>query len=121
MQKLTSPTLLLDNDICKVNIKRMAEKANRHNLRFKPHMKTHQSIRVGNWFKDVGVSAITVSSIDMAKYFAEDGWQDITIAFPCNIGRVQELNELAQNISLTLLINKQETANYLEKHLNNFS
>ncbi len=117
MQKITTPTLLLDEDICKANIGRMAKKAQQHNLRLKPHMKTHQSKRVGDWIKDAGVSAITVSSVDMARYFAEDGWKDITIAFPCNIGRVQELNELAQNISLTLLINKPETANFLEKHL----
>jgi len=119
MQKRTSPTLLLDEDICKSNIKRMAEKAQNHNLRLKPHMKTHQSKHVGDWIKDAGVSAITVSSVDMARYFAEDGWNDITIAFPCNLGRVQELNELAQTISLKLLINKPETTKYLDKHLAN--
>jgi D-serine deaminase-like pyridoxal phosphate-dependent protein len=117
MQKITTPTLLLDEDICKANIKRMAEKAHQHNLRFKPHMKTHQSKVVGRWIKDAGVEAITVSSLDMARYFAEDGWRDITVAFPCNIGWVKKINQLAQNISLTVLINKPETANYLEKHL----
>ncbi|PAU93859.1 alanine racemase [Aliifodinibius salipaludis] len=117
MQKITTPTLLLDEGICKANIRRMAEKAQHHNLRFKPHMKTHQSAQVGEWIKDAGVTAITVSSIDMAHYFAQNGWKDITIAFPCNVGRTQELNKLAQNITLTLLINKPETAHQLETHL----
>lgn len=117
MQKITTPTLLLDEDICKANIRRMAEKAQQHNLRLKPHMKTHQSAQVGEWIKDTGVSAITVSSIDMARYFAKKGWKDITIAFPCNVGRVRELNELAQKVSLTLLINTPEVANLLDNRL----
>ena len=117
MQKITSPALLLDEGICKSNINRMADKALKYNLRLKPHMKTHQSKSVGSWFKDAGIETITVSSLKMAQYFAEDGWKNITIAFPCNIGWVQEINELAQTISLTLLINKPETAKYLEKHL----
>ncbi|WP_445666112.1 alanine racemase [Fodinibius sp. AD559] len=117
MQKITTPTLLLDKDICKANIRRMANKAQQHNLRFKPHMKTHQSAQVGEWIKEAGVSAITVSSVAMAQYFAENGWEDITIAFPCNVGQVQALNELAQNISLTLLINKPKTVKLLEEHL----
>lgn len=117
MQKITSPALLLDESICKSNINRMADKAQKYNLRLRPHMKTHQSKIVGRWLKDAGVEAITVSSLEMAQYFAEDGWKNITIAFPCNIGWVQEINDLAQTISLTLLINKPETAKYLEKHL----
>jgi D-serine deaminase-like pyridoxal phosphate-dependent protein len=117
MHKITTPALLLDEDICKANIRRMVEKARRHNLLFKPHMKTHQSARVAGWLKDASVTAITVSSVDMARYFAADGWKEITIAFPCNTGRVHELNELAQSITLTLLINMPETVRLLEKHL----
>lgn len=119
MQNSRSPVLLLDEDICKSNINRMADKAQQHNLQLKPHMKTHQSRAIGNWIRMEGIQAITVSSLEMARYFAEDGWKDITIAFPCNIDWIQGINELAQNISLTLLINKPETANYLEKHLSN--
>ncbi len=119
MQKNRTPTLLLDKDICKANIKRMAERAQKQNLRFKPHMKTHQSIQVGKWLKEYGISAITVSSVKMAQYFANDGWQDITIAFPCNVRQLPELNDLAKDISLTLLINKSKTVSLLAKHLKN--
>ncbi|NIV11183.1 MAG: alanine racemase, partial [Aliifodinibius sp.] len=97
----------------------MAERAQKQNLRFKPHMKTHQSIQVGKWLKEYGISAITVSSVKMAQYFANDGWQDITIAFPCNVRQLPELNDLAKDISLTLLINKSKTVSLLAKHLKN--
>lgn len=117
MQKITTPTLLLDEDICKINIHSMANKAKRHDLAFKPHMKTHQSTTIGHWLRDAGVEAITVSSVKMATYFASHGWDDITIAFPCNIRQINELNELAANISLTILVNKTEVAEALDKKL----
>lgn len=119
MQNITAPTLLLDEDICKANIREMAEKAQRHDLQFKPHMKTHQSKQVGQWLKEAGVSAITVSSLEMARYFADDGWKDITIAFPANIRQVKEFDKLADIIDLTLLINNKKTARALGKELSN--
>lgn len=61
------PTLLLDPDRAKRNISRMAEKAARSGLRFRPHFKTHQSAAVGEWFRPFGVTAITVSSVEMAE------------------------------------------------------
>lgn len=31
--------------------------------------------------KGFGIQSITVSSLQMAEYFVEDGWKDITVAF----------------------------------------
>ena len=78
---IEKPTLILDPTICRANIQRMAERAKRNNVKFRPHSKTHQSAMVSEWFREVGVDAITVSSVEMATYFAENGWKDITIAF----------------------------------------
>jgi D-serine deaminase-like pyridoxal phosphate-dependent protein len=82
----------------------MSEKADRNNLRFRPHFKTHQSREIGNWFRDFGVRSITVSSVSMARYFAEDGWDDITIAFPVNVLEIGEINELASTVKLNILV-----------------
>lgn len=119
MNKISEPTLLLDPDICKSNIRRMADKARKNELKFKPHMKTHQSAEVGRWMSDAGVVAITVSSVKMAEYFANHGWEDITIAFPCNLRLIDKIGKLAESISLTLLVNRISTAERLEKELAN--
>ena len=60
----------------------MVDRAAAADVDFRPHFKTHRSREVGRWFRDFGVAAITVSSVDMAQYFSNDGWDDITIAFP---------------------------------------
>lgn len=116
---ISEPTLLLDEEICKENIYRMASKAKEHNLVFKPHMKTHQSRHIGAWLKDAGAEAITVSSIKMARYFANAGWKNITIAFPVNINRVKTLDELASETELTLLVNNSRAVQALEYSLDN--
>ena len=91
---IIKPTLLVDKEKCILNIQRMAGKANKHNLFFRPHFKTHQSAKIGSWFKAEGVKAITVSSVTMADYFARHGWTVITIAFPVNILELVIINQL---------------------------
>ena len=99
------------------NIERMAAKAKSANVIFRPHFKTHQSAEVGNWFKEYEVDCITVSSVKMAVYFAENGWKDITIAFPANILEWSTINTLAEKINLNIVVESIETITYLEKHL----
>ncbi len=114
---IASPTLLIDEQKCRANIRRMAEKARSHNLEFRPHFKTHQSADIAEWFKDEGVTGITVSSVQMAGYFADHGWKDITIAFPVNIREIDQINKLANELDLTLLISDSESIPKLEKKL----
>lgn len=114
---IAEPTLLLDEEICQNNIYSMASKAKEHGLKFKPHMKTHQSREIGEWLRNAGAEAITVSSIKMGQYFAEAGWKDITIAFPANVKRAKAINELAKSVDLTLLINNKRAARILQDTL----
>ncbi len=113
MTEIIRPTLVLDKDICMRNIERMAKKAADHKMRFRPHFKTHQSAKIGEWFRNFGVDAITVSSVQMAAYFAENGWKDITIAFPLNILEINNINQLAAKIKLHVLVENTEAAAFL--------
>jgi len=117
MLKIEKPTLLLDEQKVKRNISRMAEKANRCGVRLRPHFKTHQSAIIGEWFRAQGVTDITVSSVDMALYFAQHGWDDITIAFPVNWLEIDKINHLAGTIRLNLLVESVETVQFLTAHL----
>jgi D-serine deaminase-like pyridoxal phosphate-dependent protein len=55
------------------------------------------------------VSSITVSSLDMAEYFAAAGWNDITLALSANIRQIEQINNLAARIRLGLLVESLET------------
>jgi len=113
---ITKPTLFLDEKKCKRNILAMAAKADKLGLQFRPHFKTHQSLKIGKWFKEAGVSKIAVSSVTMAEYFAGE-WDDITIAFPVNILEIDAINALAKKTGLNLLVENEESIDFLQQHL----
>lgn len=117
MISIKKPTLVLNSGICHENIRAMATKAVESGVIFRPHFKTHQSAAIGDWFRAEGVTVITVSSVGMAQYFAAHGWNDITVAFPVNLLEIDEINLLAADIQLNLLIESVETACFLSSEL----
>jgi D-serine deaminase-like pyridoxal phosphate-dependent protein len=117
MLSIKKPTLLLNSTLSKNNSRAMADKARESNVIFRPHFKTHQSAAIGEWFRDAGVTAITVSSVSMARYFALHGWKDITIAFPVNLPEIDEINELASSLNLNLLLESEESSIFLSREL----
>ena len=109
--------MLLDKEIALRNIENMVRKASDLHLNFRPHFKTHQSAEIGEWFRSAGVTCITVSSLTMANYFADAGWDDITIAFSVNIPEIPEINELSGRIKLNVLIENQEGLEALQNQI----
>ncbi|MBL6950040.1 MAG: alanine racemase [Bacteroidales bacterium] len=119
LDHIKTPTLLLDEQKCLDNIRRMADKARRNNLIFRPHFKSHQSAAIGEWYREEGVTAITVSSVEMAGYFADAGWNDITIAFPVNLLELNDIERLAGKIHLNLLVNFPDIIPVLDNKMTN--
>lgn len=116
--EIYEPTLVLHKQTCLQNIELMANKALRHNMKFRPHFKTHQSIEIARWFRNFDVKAITVSSVKMARYFASDGWNDITIAFPFNKYEVDSLNELLPTTTINIILDNYQVAEELDEKIN---
>ena len=117
--KITHPTLLLDEVRCRANIKNMADHAKASGTRFRPHFKTHQSAKIGEWIRAEGVTSIACSSLRMAEYFADAGWNDILVAFPVNWREIDLINRLAARIQLGLIVESRETARFLGAKLQN--
>ncbi len=117
LRNIDLPTLLLDEDRCRRNIERMANRARQYQMHFRPHFKTHQSQTVGDWFRNYGVDCITVSSLRMAAYFAGAGWKDITVAFPFNWREIDRLRRLQEQAQVHVLVESIETLQFLEREL----
>ena len=114
---IKTPTLILDPVRCKANIRRIVSKASQQNISLRPHFKTHQSHIIGSWFRDEGVSKITVSSLGMASFFAMNGWDDITVAFPVNVRQIEQINDLAKTVKLGLVVEDPDSIDLLGKNL----
>ena len=115
--RLQRPQLTVDLDKVRSNVGRMVEKFSCHGIRFRPHFKTHQCAAIGEIYRGLGVTQITVSSLDMARYFHQHAWTDITLAVPVNLGQLGEISELAPQLRLNLLVDSLETATELDAAL----
>ncbi|WP_371804201.1 alanine racemase [Candidatus Lokiarchaeum ossiferum] len=115
--KIIKPTVLVDKKKVLHNIAKMQNKADQNGVELRPHFKTHQSLIIGNWFREQGTTKITVSSISMARYFADAGWKDITIAIPVNILEINEINELSESVDLNLVVDSIFSTEYLNANL----
>jgi len=117
MDEITRPTLILNRARVEANIDAMVAVAQRADVRLRPHFKTHQSAEIGSWFRARGIAACTVSSLTMARYFADAGWTDITVAFPVNPRERDLIRALNARIELGLLVDSEEAARLLDEIL----
>lgn len=114
---IRQPVILVNEIVCRNNIGRMVEKAATMGAALRPHFKTHQSGQIAEWFRESGVKKITVSSVAMAAYFADYGWDDITIAFPVNLRELDTINKLSEKARLQILIESAAVAQQLNESL----
>ncbi|MEO0399218.1 MAG: alanine racemase [Pseudomonadota bacterium] len=81
LQSLSTPTLLLDRNIMRGNLRRMADHITGLGGVLRPHVKTHKSRDVAGDVKAAGgIIGVTVSTLNEAAYFFEAGHNDILYA-----------------------------------------
>jgi len=114
---LRRTTLLVDRRRAVANIDRFAARARSSGVVLRPHFKTHQSAGVAAWFRAAGIDRATVSSVGQAAYFADHGWDDLTLAMPANPREVADYAALAARVRLGLLVDHERTVDALASGL----
>jgi D-serine deaminase-like pyridoxal phosphate-dependent protein len=112
---LATPALLLDPDVLERNLAAMQAKADRLGVALRPHIKTHKCIEVGERQRALGARGIAVSTLPEARVFADHGFDDITWAYPLIFVRLEEVTELAERITLRLVVDSAEAVRALEQ------
>lgn len=103
-ERLPTPRLQVDAEIFEQNLHRMAEYAERHQLRLRPHTKTHKSLYVAQRQLDLGASGLTVAKVGEAQVMAQV-CDDILIAYPTvDSYRCRAVAELAGQVRLLVAI-----------------
>jgi D-serine deaminase-like pyridoxal phosphate-dependent protein len=77
---LKTPALVLDLAVLERNCAAMAERAERHGVRLRPHLKTAKSAEVAAIATRDQFGGITVSTVAEAAYFAAHQFRDLTYA-----------------------------------------
>lgn len=79
---LATPSFLVDRDRTQRNCDRMREKAQRSNVAFRPHVKTHKTVEIAKMQHGGAIGPVTVSTLAEAEFLADAGFRDITYAVP---------------------------------------
>jgi D-serine deaminase-like pyridoxal phosphate-dependent protein len=89
----------------------MAEYCRRHELRLRPHTKTHKIPELARKQIESGAAGITVAKLGEAEVMIDAGLDDLLIAYPI-VGptKTRRLADLAQRATITVSLDSEEAA-----------
>jgi D-serine deaminase-like pyridoxal phosphate-dependent protein len=109
LQTLKTPCLILDIERVRKNAKRVSEIALKHNVRLRPHIKTHKCVEVAKIQTAKHNGAVTVSTLAEARAFAKNGFSDFTYAVPIEPGKFAEVIEIVKSgVNLNVITDDAE-------------
>jgi D-serine deaminase-like pyridoxal phosphate-dependent protein len=105
VSEIDTPALVVDLDIMENNLARVASYAREHDLRLRPHTKTHKSPWVGRKQLEAGAVGLTVAKVGEAEVMISAEPADLLVAYPV-IGRskLDRLMQVARRTSVTVAV-----------------
>src|ERR1700736_78572 len=96
---IITPVAAVDEEVVERNLARMATLATDHNVKLRPHAKTHKSSYMAQRQMAHGAVGLTCATFTEAEVFADAGVDDILIAHP-PVGRpkLERLAALASRV-----------------------
>ena len=116
VSELDTPALLIDLDIFERNLRRVGDYAKEHDLRLRPHTKTHKVPSVGKRQLESGAVGLTVAKVGEAEVMLGSGTPDLLVAYPV-IGRskLERLAEVARKTRVTVALDSSFAARQLSE------
>src|SRR4030095_15965439 len=111
VSELDPPAVIVDLDVMERNLMRMADYSRRHNLKLRPHTKSHKIPELARQQIAGGASGITVAKVGEAEVMLDAGITDILIAYPVvGTEKANRLAELAERAHFTVSLDSEEAA-----------
>ncbi|HQS13931.1 DSD1 family PLP-dependent enzyme [Reyranella sp.] len=102
---LNTPALVLDLDMLDRNIAEMANFAKAHNVKLRPHSKTHKSADIARRQMEAGALGVCCAKLGEAEALGEAGIQSLHITSPVVTPQaIQRLVELNAKVSDLMLV-----------------
>jgi D-serine deaminase-like pyridoxal phosphate-dependent protein len=111
---LDTPALVVDLDVMERNLRRVADYCAEHNLRLRPHTKTHKSTFLARRQLELGAVGLTVAKVGEAEVMLGAHPKDLLVAFPV-IGepKLRRLAEIARVMRVTVALDSLTAACHL--------
>ncbi|XP_041352165.1 D-threo-3-hydroxyaspartate dehydratase-like [Gigantopelta aegis] len=105
---LPSPCFLVDLNRAKLNTSRMLETCKKLGVQLRPHMKTHKTIELAVLQTGGKKQHITVSTIQEAEFYAENGFDDILYAYPITADKITRCVNIANSHNFHVLFDSHD-------------
>jgi D-serine deaminase-like pyridoxal phosphate-dependent protein len=110
---LSTPAIVIDAEVTRRNLRRMADYTRGHGLHLRPHTKTHKSRTIGRMQRELGAIGLTVAKPGEAAVMA-DVCDDVLLAYPAvDTARAAQLAELARRIKVTIALDSTTAADVM--------
>lgn len=109
--ELDTPAILIDVDVMERNLARVADYARGHNLRLRPHTKTHKIPALARRQIDLGAVGLTVAKTTEAEVMLQAHPADLLVAYPV-IGKakLERLLQVAASTDVTVSLDSETVA-----------
>ena len=112
---LPTPAMLIDGRAVRRNVERMAAYAKQHDLRLRPHTKTHKSTMLARMQLDHGAIGLTVAKAGEAEVMASVA-DDVLMAYPAvDPSRCAALAQLATAKTIRVAVDSTEAVEALAR------
>lgn len=116
LSELPTPCAVVDLDRLERNAAAMRDRARRLGVSLRPHVKTHGCHEAARLQAGGLAGGLTVSTLSEARFFAADGWRDLTWAVPFSAASLPEALELTGSLDrLGLLLDHEAALAELER------
>lgn len=113
VSELATPCVVIDRKVVERNLDRLAAYARSHQLRIRPHTKTHKSRVIGQWQLDRGAGGLTVAKPSEAEVFATC-CRDLLLAYTVvDDSRAARVAKLAGEIDMKVAIDSERALQVL--------
>jgi D-serine deaminase-like pyridoxal phosphate-dependent protein len=112
--EIDTPAILIDLDVMERNLSRVAQYAREHEIRLRPHTKTHKIPALGARQLALGAAGLTVAKSTEAEVMLRANPQDLLIAYPViGAAKMERLMRLAGQTDVTVAIDNEAAAREL--------
>ncbi len=116
IDQLETPAVVVDLDVLAKNLKGLSDYVRQHNLKLRPHTKTHKIPEIARMQIESGCSGITVAKTGEAEVMAGAGLDNILVAYPVfGAEKDKRLAELARDKKITVAVDSIVTAEALSR------
>ncbi len=116
ISELDTPALLIDLDIMERNLERAARYAVEHNLRLRPHTKTHKIPALARKQIELGAVGVTVAKTTEAEVMLAAEPPDLLVAYPVvGAPKIERLIRVARLVPVTVSLDNEVSAQALSE------